>query len=129
MLFSHPVICLVIRCQRILRWPFAIFIAYPVVDIFKNLRKRHVFWFLVVFHPCYLLSRSPYTLPVCLVYRIFRNIYSLSIHFCSLCFVLFGFVLLHRYISNFIHFGGFSFSEYQSIILGYFLLLQFLYHL
>ena len=96
MFFSHSIICLVIRCQRILRWPFAIFITYPVMDIFKNLWKRHVFWFLVVFHPCYLLSRNPYTLSVCLVYRIFRNIYSLSIHFCSLCFVLFCFVLLHH---------------------------------
>lgn len=83
LIFSHSVICLIIRCQRILRWPFAIFITYPVVDIFKNLWKRHVFLFLVLSHLCHLLSRSPYTLPFCLVCRIFRNIYSLSIHFCS----------------------------------------------
>ena len=88
MLFSHSVICLVIRCQRILWRPFAIFITYPVMDIFKNLWKRHVFLFLVLSHLCHLLSRSPYTLLVCLVCHIFRNTYSLCIHFCSLCFVL-----------------------------------------
>nr|DAM69594.1 MAG TPA: hypothetical protein [Caudoviricetes sp.] len=82
---------------RILRWPFAMFITYPALDIFKNLWKRHVFLFLVLFHPCYLLPCSPCTLSVCLVYRICRNIYSLSIHFCSLCFVLFCFVLLHLF--------------------------------
>lgn len=37
---------------------------------------------------CLLVSRNPYTLPVCLVCRICRNICNLCIHFCSLCLVL-----------------------------------------
>lgn len=44
-----------------------------------------------------LLSPSahiPCTLSVGLVCRIFHNIYNSDIHFCSLCFVLFGFVLM-----------------------------------
>ena len=41
-------------------------------------------------------AHIPCTLLVCLVCRIFHNICNSDIHFCSLCFVLFCFVLLHH---------------------------------
>ena len=39
-------------------------------------------------------AHIPCTLLVCLVCRIFHNIYNSDIHFCSLFFILFGFALM-----------------------------------